>query len=92
MTILTTFENVRDNLALYLDKVNHEHEIVVIQRYGEEDVALIAAEEIENLMETAYLLRSPANGVWLLTALQHAVNGEGRPMTVAELRQEVSLG
>ena len=91
MTIQTTYTHARASLARLLDKVNHDREVVVIQRRGEEDVAMIAAAELESLMETAYLLRSPANAERLLSALGRALKNEGSPMTREELRKEVCL-
>jgi antitoxin YefM len=91
MTIHTTYTQARDGLAGLLDQVTHNREVVVIQRRGEEEVAMIAASELESLMETAYLLRSPANAERLLTALGRALKGEGSPQSIEELRREVNL-
>lgn len=91
MTIHTTYTQARDGLAKLLDQVTHNREVVVIQRRGEEEVAMIAASELESLMETAYLLRSPVNAERLLTALGRALKGEGDVQTIAALRNEVSI-
>ena len=91
MTIQTTYTQARDGLAKLLDQVTHNREIVVIHRRGEEEVALIAASELESLMETAYLLRSPANAERLLSALGRALKNEAQPLTVDDLRREVDL-
>ena len=91
MTIQTTYTQARDGLAKLLDQVTHNREIVVIQRRGEEEVAMIAASELESLMETAYLLRSPANAERLLSALGRALKNESLPLTVDALRREVDL-
>jgi antitoxin YefM len=91
MPIHTTYTQARDGLAKLLDQVTHNREVVVIQRRGEEEVAMIAASELESLMETAYLLRSPANAERLLTALGRALKGEGDVQTIAALRNEVSI-
>ena len=91
MTIQTTYTQARDGFAKLLDLVNHDREVVVIQRRGEEDVAMIAASELESLMETAYLLRSPANAERLLSALGHALKGEGSATSLETLRSEVKL-
>ena len=91
MTIQTTYTQARAELAKLLDQVTHDREIVIIQRRGEEEVALIAASELESLLETAYLLRSPANASRLLTALGRALKDESNPQTVAALRHEVNL-
>jgi antitoxin YefM len=91
MTIQTTYTQARDGLAKLLDQVTHNREIVVIQRRGEEEVAMIAASELTSLMETAYLLRSPANAERLLTALGRALKGEGAPQSMDDMRREIGL-
>lgn len=92
MTIQTTYTQARDGLAKLLDQVTHNREIVVIQRRGEEEVAMIAASELQSLMETAYLLRSPANAERLLSALGRALKNETRAQSIEDLRVEVDLG
>ena len=91
MTIHTTYTQARAGLAKLLDQVTHNREVVIIQRRGEEEVAMIAASELESLLETAYLLRSPANAERLLTALGRALKEEGETKTIATLRNEVNL-
>jgi hypothetical protein len=56
-------------------------------------VALVAAEELSGLLETAHLLRSPANAQRLLAALARALNPEQTipSQTIAELRSELGL-
>jgi antitoxin YefM len=65
----TSFSHARANLAALCDQAASTREPIVIHRRGSEDVALIAADELRSLMETAYLLRSPKNAERLLTAL-----------------------
>jgi antitoxin YefM len=91
MTIHTTYTQTRLRLAKLLDQVTHDREVVIIQRRGEEEVAMIAASELTSLMETAYLLRSPANAERLLSALGRALKGEGMPLSVEALRREVNI-
>jgi len=91
LTIQTTYTQARDGLAKLLDQVTHNREIVVIQRRGEEEVAMIAASELESLMESAYLLRSPTNAKRLLSALGRALKGEGEPQSLEDLCREVNL-
>lgn len=91
MTIQTTYTQARDGLAKLLDQVTHNREVVIIQRRGEEEVAMIAASELESLMETAYLLRSPANAERLLSALGRALKNEPQPLPVDALRREVGF-
>ena len=91
MTIQTTYTQARDGLAKLLDQVTHDREIVLIQRRGEEEVAMIAASELNSLLETAYLLRSPANAERLLTSLGRALKGETKPGSLDDLRREVGI-
>jgi antitoxin YefM len=91
MAIETTYTLARANLAKLLDQVTENRETVLIHRRGSEDVALIAASELESLNETAYLLRSPRNAERLLSALAEARAGGGRAMTVEQLRHELGL-
>jgi antitoxin YefM len=92
MPIQTTYTQARAYLASYLDEVIDNREVVIIQRRGVDDVALIAADELASLLETAHLLRSPANAERLLAALARARQGSGTPQSIADFRQEVGLG
>lgn len=87
----TTYTNARANLSALCDAVVHDREIVIITRRKEQDVALIAADELTGLMETAHLLRSPKNASRLLTALHRALDGEGEAGTLQELKAEAGL-
>jgi antitoxin YefM len=91
MPIQTTYTQARANLAALWDRVTENREVVIVERRGAEPVALISADELEGLMETAYLLRSPRNAERLLRALIRARQDEGSPQTVEELAREVGL-
>lgn len=91
MTIQTTYTQARAQLASLLESATNDREIIIIQRRGEEDVALIAADELAGLLETVRLLRSPRNAERLLTALARARTGEGLPQTIDSLRHELQL-
>jgi antitoxin YefM len=52
---------------------------------------MIAADELSSLMNTAHLLRSPANAERLLTALARARSENLPPQSIEELRREVGL-
>jgi antitoxin YefM len=91
MTIQKTYTQARAGLAKLLDQVTHNREIVIIQRRGEEEVAMIAASELVSLMETAYLLRLPANAQRLLTALGRALKNAAALESVEDLRRELVL-
>jgi antitoxin YefM len=90
-THVTTYSKARATLAALCDEVASTREPVLIRRRGKEDVALISAEELSSLRETAHLLRSPANARRLLTALLRAQRAELPPSSVDELRRELGL-
>ncbi len=87
----TTYSNARANLAALLDKVAADHEVVVISRRGQEDVALVSVSELSSLLETAHLLRSPKNAQRLLTAVNRANGKKVKSSSVVELRRSVGL-
>ena len=76
MTIEFTYNSARKQLATLLDRVTQDHDIVIIHRRGAEDVAMIAANELASLTESAYLLRSPQNAKRVLSALARALKNE----------------
>lgn len=92
MPVETTYTSLRERLASVLNRVANDHEVVIVRRRGAKDVALIPAEELAGLMETAHLLRSPRNAERLLAALQRATRRKGKPESVDKLRREVGLG
>jgi antitoxin YefM len=87
----TTYTQARAHLADLCDEVTANRDVVYIRRRRHEDVALIAADELRSLMETAHLLRSPANAERLLAALQRAREGQGTPLTLEALRRTAGL-
>ena len=87
----TTYTQARANLASLCNDVATTREAVIIHRRGANDVALVAADELDSLIETAHLLRSPKNARRLLTALQHARTKKLKPQTVGNLRRDFGL-
>lgn len=91
MTMEFTYTSAREQFASLLDRVTKDREVVIIQRRGAEDVAMISAEELASLTETAYLLRSPQNAERLLSALGRALKNQGKAQSMEDLRQEAGL-
>jgi antitoxin YefM len=88
-----TYTEARANLASLCDEVAESREVLIIHRRGAPDVALVAADELEALTETAHLLlRSPNNAKRLLTALKRARGRKVKPQSVDLLRREFGLG
>jgi antitoxin YefM len=91
MDIQTTYTQARANLAALMDKAVDDKVPVYITRRNGKRVAMIDADEYESLIETAYLLSSPANARRLLEAIEQADRGEGTIMTIKELGRTVGL-
>ncbi|MCJ8502198.1 type II toxin-antitoxin system Phd/YefM family antitoxin [Desulfatitalea alkaliphila] len=91
MVIQTTYTQARASLASLLDQVTNNREVVIIQRRSGEDVAMISADELAGILETAHLLRSPNNAKRLLSAIDRVRKKSGTPQTIAKLRTEVGF-
>ena len=91
MTIEFTYTSAREQLASLLDSVTKDREVVIIQRRGSEDVAMISANELASLTETAYLMRSPENAERILSALARALKNEGQSISMDDLRRKVGF-
>jgi antitoxin YefM len=91
MNVETTYTQARAHLAELCDRVVDDRETIIITRRGARNVALIAADELSSLLETAHLLSSPANAERLLAALERARQRTTEPQTFDILRQEMGL-
>jgi antitoxin YefM len=85
MTIETTYSQAREQLKTLMDRAVDDREVILVRRRSGGAVAMIAADELQSLMETAHLLRSPKNAERLLAALARARAGEISPMKVDAL-------
>ena len=91
MTIETTYSQAREQLKSLMDRAVDDREVILVRRRSGGDVAMIAADELESLVETAHLLRSPKNAERLLSALARA-RSETLPDTpLADLQRRVGF-
>lgn len=86
-----TYSYLRDHLAEVWDEVESSQAPVRIHRRGHQDMALIPADELASLEETAHLLRSPKNAVRLLSALARSAGGKTPAAELAALRRQLGL-
>jgi len=91
MTIETTYSQAREQLKSLMDRAVNDREVIVVRRRSGGDVAMIAADELESLVETAHLLRSAKNAERLLTALTRARSESLLVTPVADLQKQVGL-
>jgi len=87
----TTYTRARATFASLCNRVTSTREPVVIHRRNADDVALVSVDELESLIETAHLLRSPKNAERLIAALHRAQRNEARPSTLDKLRKDLGL-
>lgn len=91
MTIETTYSQAREQLKSLMDRAVDDREVIMIKRRTGGDVAMIAADELQSLIETAHLLHSPKNAQRLLTALARARSESIASMPMKELQQMVGF-
>lgn len=87
----TTYTKARATLASLCDEVADSREPYVIERRNGENVALISEAELNSLLETAHLLRSPRNAQRLAAAIERALGGKPAPSSLDELRRSLGL-
>jgi len=88
---ITSPTDARNDFFKLLDLVVENHQVYIINRRDDENVALIAESDLVSLLETVYLLRSPANARRLLDAIEESKTGKIKPQTIAELQQELRI-
>ena len=86
MTRKIPIQEAKDKLETLLNEAAETREPIVIQRPDGIDVALISAEELEALMETAHLVRSNQNAERLLKTLE-----ESSGASVEDIRRALGL-
>lgn len=85
---IMTYTESRARYAEVLDQVINDREEIVITRQGHESVVIIALEEYESLMETVYLMQSPANARHLRESIARHRAGEGVVHDLIELDED----
>ena len=68
MRSLTSTE-LRAKLSSVMDRVNDDHEPVIVTRARGKPVVMVSLEDWASMDETTYLLASPANRAALMTAI-----------------------
>ena len=86
-----SYSHLREHLAEVWDEVEATQEPVIVSRRGHQDIAILPADELESLRETAHIMRSPANARRLLAAIARAQSGGGKVVDPHALRRELEL-
>ncbi len=70
------YTEARQNFKTVLDKVADDRDCAIIVRRDAEDAVIMSKQHYESLMETVYLLKSPANARHLAEAIARHKAGE----------------
>ena len=85
---IMTYTESRARYAEVLDQVVNDREEIVITRQGHKSVVIISLDEYESLMETVYLMQSPANARHLRESIARHRAGEGVVHDLIELDED----
>lgn len=88
---ITSPSDAKNDFFNVLDQVVENRQVYIINRHEGENVALIAESDLLSLVETVYLLRSPANARRLMDAIEESKTGKIEPQTIAELQQKLGI-
>ena len=87
MPIMRTLSStdLRQNLSKVMDRVNDDHEPVIVTRAKGKPVVMVSLEDWASMDETTYLLASPANRKMLMRSIAEADSGKGIVKTLEEI-------
>lgn len=74
----TTYSDLRKNLKQNLDRVNEDHDELIIAGKGKKDVVILSLEDYNSIKETAYLLSSVKNADRLMKSIKELASGKGK--------------
>ncbi|MEZ5800208.1 MAG: type II toxin-antitoxin system prevent-host-death family antitoxin [Nitratireductor sp.] len=77
--------DLRANLSSVMDRVNDDHEPVIVTRVKGKPVVMVSLEDWSAMDETAYLLASPAHRTSLELAISDGQSGKRIIKTMEEL-------
>jgi len=72
---IISFTEARNGLKTVLDQVVNDADCTVITRRDSEDAVVMSLEYYNSLMETVYLLKSPANAAHLSESIEQYREG-----------------
>ena len=73
---IINYSEARRNFKAVLDRVTEDQDCTVITRGGVEDAVIMSKSHYDSIMETLYLMRSPANAQHLMDAIARDRAGE----------------
>ena len=74
-----TYSDFRSHLAASLDKVNEDHQPIIVTRQSGKSAVVMSLEDFKSYEETAYLMSSIKNAARLNEAILQLEKGRGKP-------------
>ena len=81
---VVSFTEARNGLKAVLDSVVNDADTTVITRRDSEDAVVMSLDYYNSLMETVYLLRSPANAEHLAKSIEQFKNSKVTPRALID--------
>ncbi len=81
---IVSFTEARNGLKRVLDQVVNDADCTVITRRDSEDAVVMSLDYYNSLMETVYLLKSPANAEHLRKSIEQYRNGSVSERTLLD--------
>jgi len=78
---------LRANLSSVMDRVNDDHEPVIVTRARGKPVVMVSLEDWASMDETTYLLASPANRAALMAAIADLDDAQKVEADLEDLRR-----
>ena len=91
MNMTISLDRFRSGLKSVCDRVCLDHEPVLVTRRNGDDVVVISKEDYSAMLETFYLMRSPANAKRLNEAVGRDRSEQITFTNTDDLRNEVGL-
>ncbi|WP_310426300.1 type II toxin-antitoxin system prevent-host-death family antitoxin [Chamaesiphon sp. VAR_48_metabat_135_sub] len=73
---VVSFSEARNSLKAVLDRVVADADYTIVTRRDADDVVVMSLESFNSLMETVYLLKSPANAAHLDRSISQFKQGK----------------
>lgn len=82
---IINFSDARNSLRAVIDQVVEDADVTVISRRDAPDAVVMSFDHYSSLMETVYLLSSPANAAHLAKSLAQARAGQAQQHALIEV-------
>lgn len=81
---VVNFTDVRNSLKRVIDEVVEDADFTVISRRDAPDAVIMSLDTFNSMMETAHLLKSPANAQHLAKSIEQYRKGKAKARQLAD--------